>query len=118
MTSKLYEFRDYHYVGDMDDYRRWWAEALPIFQDRFEVLGLWFDSGEPPRIMGSDPMPLPHGSANVTWILAWPDLSTRDEQWDALWDDDEWKACWDRHPGFDNYVNMSVRFLREAPSSG
>ena len=111
MSELLYEFRDYHYAGDMDAYRRWWAEALPILEARFDVRGLWFDSGIAARIDGSDPMPLPHGSANVTWILAWPDIATRDERWDALWNDDEWTTCWDRHPGFEHYVHMSVRFL-------
>lgn len=111
MPTDIYEFRDYHYAGDMDDYRRWWEEALPIFQQRFDVLGLWFDSGEPARIGGSSPMDLEHGSANVTWILRWPSVADRDRLWDDLWSDEHWLDCWSRHPGPDDYLQLSSRFL-------
>lgn len=115
MTDGLFEIRDYHFVGDMDAYREWWTEAMPLLRGRgLDVRGLWYDSGEPARISGADPMELPHGSANVTWIIRWDDLDQREREWGALWDDEGWTACCDRHPGFDGYQHMSVRFMDEA----
>ena len=110
--ASLYEFRDYHYAGDMDDYRQWWSEAMPILRGRgFDVIGLWYDGGVPARISGSDPMELEHGSANVTWVIRWDGIDQREREWDALWEDAEWTACADHHPGFDGYKHMSVRFM-------
>lgn len=115
MSADLYEFRDYHYDRDRwDEYREWWGPALEILRRRLDVVGLWFDSGNEPRIAGSEPMDLPHGSANVTWILRWDDIDQREAQWDALWDDAEWSEHWDKHPGIDGYLHMSVRFLNRA----
>lgn len=111
--GQLYEFRDYHYVGDMAEYRMWWKDAGEILGSRIDVIGVWFDSGIAPRISGTEPMPLPYGSANVTWVIRWDDIAQRDQVWDALWDDPEWAACAERHPGFDLYRHMSVRFLEQ-----
>jgi hypothetical protein len=113
-VGHLYEFRDYHYDGDFDAYKEWWVEGIEVLGARMEILGVWFDSGIPARIGGVDPMPLPHGSANVSWIIRWDDLAQRDTTWDALQVDAEWIACAERHPGFDRYRHMSVRFLEKA----
>jgi len=110
-VSHLYEFRDYHYEGDFDAYRDWWKEGLGVLGARMDVLGVWFDSGIPARISGANPMQLRHGSANVTWVIRWDDLAQRDAVWDALQVDPEWIACAERHPGFDGYQHMAVRFL-------
>ncbi len=100
MGDDLFEIRDYHYAGDMEPYRQWWVEAMPILRGLgVDVLGLWYDSEEPPRIDGANPMEPPHGSANVTWIIRWDDLEQRDREWAALWQDDDWMACAERHPG-------------------
>ncbi|MGA7227093.1 MAG: hypothetical protein WBZ40_14000 [Acidimicrobiia bacterium] len=115
VADGLYEFRDYHFRRDLwDEYKRWWEAALPYFSDRFDLLGLWFDSGIPARIGGTDPMDQPHGSANVTWILRWDDIETRDALWSAMWDDPEWLDLWSRHPDEDGYHQMSVRFMDRA----
>ncbi len=112
VNDEIFEFRDYHYDGDLDAYAAWWAEALPILRPRCDVRGVWIDSGVAPRIAGSAPMDLPHGSANVTWVIRWDGMEQREESWAALWEDREWQDCWSRHPGTDNYLHMSVRFLR------
>jgi hypothetical protein len=112
MTGGLFEFRDYHYDGDLDEYRRWWEEALPLMRQRFDIVGVWTDDGEPPRIAGATPMALPLGSANVTWVIRWDDMADREQAWNAMADDAEWQALADRHPGFENYLHMSARFLR------
>lgn len=114
-TRPLYEIRDYHYRRDrMDEYREWAGEASQTLGERFHLVGFWVDIGIPARISGSDPMELPHGSANVTWIIRWDDMAQRDAAWEALWQDPTWKDCWERHPGFDGYLHMSVRFFGEA----
>lgn len=82
-----------------------------MLQPRMDLVGWWLDSGEEPRIMGSEPMELPHGSANVTWMIRWESIEERERRWDELWEDQEWLDVWERHPGFDGYLHMSVRFM-------
>ena len=85
MATSIFEIRDYHYRADrIDEYREWAHEAAKVLHDRLDVLGFWVDAGIPARIMGSDPMDLPHGSANVTWVIRWDDM----EQREAVWEDE------------------------------
>lgn len=98
----------------MDDYREWVHHAAPVLAERFDVLGFWVDDGIPAITMGSDPMELRHGPGNVTWMIRWNTMEQREREWDALWDDPIWNETWARHPGFEGYLHMSVRFLREA----
>lgn len=110
----LIEVRDYHYRPDrMDEYRVWAGDAGPFLRERWEMSGFWVDSGEAPIIMGSSPMEPEHGWANVTWVLKWRDMEERTTAWEELWEDPEWQAIWDRHPGFDGYLQLAVRFLEE-----
>lgn len=112
MSGSLYEIRDYHYQRDrMDAYRTWTEQALAVLQPKMDVVGWWIDAGEEPRIMGSEPMDLPHGSANVTWMIRWDSIEQREERWDALWEEQDWLDVWEKHPGFDGYLHMSVRFM-------
>lgn len=115
MSEPVFEVRDYHYDrARWPEYTAWASEAAQILRDRFDLLGFWIDADIPARVMGSDPMELPHGHANVTWVIRWASLEERESHWAALWEDDEWHDCWDRHPGYDGYAHMSVRFLRAA----
>ncbi|NNE96944.1 MAG: hypothetical protein HKN24_13040 [Acidimicrobiales bacterium] len=108
--NEITEIRDYHFAGDLGAYQTWWQDALPVIGAHMEIIGVWVDSGEPPRISGSSPMELPLGSANVTWMIRWPDMEAREQGWAALGEDPAWIECADRHPGFDDYLHMSVRF--------
>lgn len=83
------------------------------FASGWGVSGLRVDSVEPGQLFGADPRPRAHGPANVTWIIRWRDREERDAAWDALWQDGAWKALWARHPGFEGYRQLSVRFLDE-----
>lgn len=115
MSGSILEIRDYHYRPDrMGEYRTWAHEAAIVLRDRLDVVGFWVDAGVPARISGSSPMDLPHGSANVTWIIRWDSMNQREAGWEALWEDDVWLEAWDEHPGFEGYLHMSVRFLKEA----
>jgi len=111
MAAEIFEVRDYHYAGDLAEYRAWWAEALPVLRRSFDIVGVWTDFGEPARISGATPMDLPLGSANATWMIRWSDLDGRERAWAELADDEQWKAIAERHPGWDDYLHMSVRFL-------
>ncbi len=114
----IYEIRDYHYEPDrLDQYRVWAQEAVEFLGERFELLGWWLDAGIPERIMGSDPMEPKHGPANVTWILVWEDMEHREREWEALWEDPAWMETWGRHPGFEGYLHMSVRFMDRVSAS-
>lgn len=97
----------------MEAYRVWAEEAGVFLRDRWDMSGFWLDSGEPARISGSDPMSPRHGTANVTWVLHWDDMAEREAAWDDLWEDPVWKEIWSRHPGFDGYLQLSVRFLEQ-----
>ena len=115
MRGKLWEFRDYHYRRDrLDEYETWTEEAIRILRERLDIVGFWFDSGDEPKIGGSEPMELPHGSANVTWVIRWDDIDHREREWAALWEDDEWMAQWASHPDSEGYLHTSARFMREA----
>ena len=110
----IVELRDYHYETDrMDAYRLWAAKAGPFLRDRWDMSGFWIDSGEPPQIFGADPMEPKHGSANVSWMIRWSSMEEREAAWEQLWADDEWNELWSQHPGFQGYLQLSVRFLEE-----
>lgn len=110
----IFEIRDYHYDTDrLEEYRAWAGEAVVFLGERWDLLGWWMDSGKEPRIMGSDPMELEHGLANITWMLGWDNMKERESAWDELWEDSEWLALWDRHPGFDGYRQLAVRFMEK-----
>lgn len=108
------EVRDYHYDPDrMDAYRAWAAEAGPWLRQRWDMAGFWVAAGEEADLFGADPRPSPHGPANVTWTIRWRDRAERDAAWEQLRADDDWKAIWARHPGYEGYRQLSVRFLEE-----
>ena len=107
----MIEVRDYHYDPErLDEYRAWAAEAGPYLRDRWDVDGFWISTADDPIVMGSDPA-LPLGPANVTWVIRWPDMATREAEWENLWADDKWNDLWDRHPGFEGYRQLLVRFM-------
>ena len=111
----MIEVRDYHYDPDrLDEYRTWAAEAGPFLRDRWDAHGFWIDSGIPSDVFGADPMEPRHGQANVTWWIRWESKAQRDAAWEQLWEDEDWKALWSRHPGFEGYRQLAVRYLDEA----
>lgn len=110
----MIEVRDYHYdPSRLPEYRAWAAEAGPWLRDRWDVDGFWVRGDEEGELFGADPVPSPHGPANVTWVIRWSDRAERDAAWEALWQDDAWNDLWSRHPGFDGYRQLSVRFMDE-----
>jgi hypothetical protein len=108
----LVEVRDYHYDPErIDAYRSWAEEAGRFLRERWDMSGFWLPSGAEPTLSGSDPQQHPHGFPNVTWVLRWDGMDHRDSAWKELWEDPDWNEIWSEHPGFDGYLQMSVRFM-------
>ena len=106
----IYEIRNYHYEPSrMTEYRAWAADkALPYIREHFDLLGFWVSTDEPAEVTGK---PLDElGSATVTWILRWPDIATRHEQFPKQFGTDEWKAIMADNPGLENYHRMEAKF--------
>ena len=112
----LYEVRDYHYRPDIwDDYRKWaTGEAIPFLKANMDVLEFWLDSGIEPEISGTKPVRSDIGSANVTWVIRWPDKDTRDREFAKVMGSEGWRDIWSRHPDPGGYRQVSVRYMEKA----
>jgi uncharacterized protein YbaA (DUF1428 family) len=109
----IYEVRDYHYRTDQfDAYKAWAEKAAPVLKKHLDVVGFWVDTGAAPEVRGSDPIKVPQGYANVTWIIRWPSKELRDIQLPKALDHPEWKAMWNEHPNPRGYVQLLSRFMR------
>ncbi len=111
----LYEIRNYHYRPDkFDAYRRWAIDlAAPFLTTHLDVIDFWLGTQDPPEMSGTDPMPLAHGSANVTWIIRWADMAARTEG-QAIYQSDGWRAIWAQHPDPGGYLQLEARFAESA----
>jgi len=112
----LYEVRDYHYRRDIwDKYTKWATEeAVPYLKSHFDVVAFWLDSGIEPRISGTNPVASDIGSANVTWVIRWPDLEAREREYPKVMGSEGWRDVWSRHPDQGGYRQVSVRFMNSA----
>jgi len=106
------EIRNYHYdPGKFAAYREWAiSEAVPFLKANLNVVGFWLDSGEPPEISGQNPMDLPLGSANVTWIIRWEDMEDRARGHAEVLQGEGWRDIWSRHPDTNGYRQMEAKF--------
>jgi hypothetical protein len=52
---------------------------MSILRDRLDIVDFWFDAVIPGETGGSQPMDLPLGRSNVTWIIRWDDIHQRDQ---------------------------------------
>ncbi|MDX1511474.1 MAG: NIPSNAP family protein [Nitriliruptorales bacterium] len=114
-AGPLFEIRDYNYRPErIDDYRAWARGAVPVLAELLDLVGFWIDAGIEARVAGSDPMTPRHGHPKTTWVIRWQDMEEREARWEALWEEPSWQDQWSRHPGFDDYLHMAVRFLHAA----
>ena len=106
------EIRNYHYdPAKFADYKAWaLSEAVPFLKANLDIIGFWMESGDPSEIGGSDPMDLPHGSANVTWIIRWKDMQDRAEGHIRVFQGEGWQDIWSRHPDANGYLQMEAKF--------
>ncbi len=107
----IYEIRNYHFRPDLIEPYKAWAksEASPYLGSLMDVVGFWINSNDAPEIMGE-----PHdhlGTANVTWIIRWPDLTQRNEVWARILASPEWIDLFSRVPGGPaSYLRIEAKF--------
>lgn len=111
----IVEIRNYHFdPSKLDAYRVWAVEeAVPFLKANLDVVGFFVDNGEPVQYLGSDPMDLKHGAANVTWMIRWADMEQRNAGHKALFTSKPWRAIWEKHPSPNGYLQMEARFTEE-----
>ena len=107
----IYEIRNYHFDPEQFEEYKAWAQdhALPYLSRELDLVGFWANSDIPNEVVGApmDDM----GSANITWIIRWPDKNTRDEQFPAKFGTDEWTQIFSQVPGgMDSYHRMEAKF--------
>jgi hypothetical protein len=62
----------------MQEYKQWAAAwALPYIREHVDLVGFWVDTDETPQVRGKALDEL--GSATVTWIIRWDDMTKRNE---------------------------------------
>ena len=107
----IYEIRNYHFDPErFDDYKTWAKEkALPFLDRELDLVGFWANGDDPSDIVG-EPMD-EMGSANITWIIRWPDRATRDATMDSVFTGEEWGAIFADVPGgMASYKRMEAKF--------
>ena len=107
----IYEIRNYHFDPQrLEDYKAWARDkALPFLDRELDLVGFWANTDADSEVNGApmDDM----GSANITWIIRWPDRATRDERMATLFSGDEWAKIFEDVPGgFDSYKRTEAKF--------
>lgn len=110
----IYEVRDYHYRKDLfKEYKAWAEKAVPVLKKHLDVVGFWIDTGDAPEVRGTNPVDMPIGYANVTWIIRWENREVRDAQLPKALGHPEWRAVWKEHPDPGGYKQLLSRFMEE-----
>lgn len=107
----IYEIRNYYYEPSrLQAYKAWARDkAMPCLKRNLDVIGFWVNTDVPPEITGRPMDAL--GSANVTWIIGWNDLSKRRATLDALFATPEWLAIFEHVPGgMASYLRIECKF--------
>ena len=106
----IYEIRNYYYEPSLlEDYRRWASgDAIDYLRDHLDVVGFWISGDVPVEVRGAPTDEL--GTANVTWIIRWPDLDTRHETMGRVLTTDEWKAIFAGNPGRRHYLRTEIKY--------
>ena len=105
----IYEIRNYHFEPALfEDYKTWIKERAGEYLAReLDLVGFW--AGDDNEVTGADMDEL--GSANITWILRWPDRATRDEKMGTVFSSEEWGKIFEHVPGgIDSYKRMEAKF--------
>ena len=108
----IYEIRNYHFKPERFDEYKVWAKdkALPFLKQKLDLVGFW--AGDDNEVNGAEMDSL--GSANITWIIRWPDRATRDEQMATVFTGDEWAEIFKDVPGgMESYLRMEAKFTED-----
>jgi hypothetical protein len=107
----IYEVRNYHFKPELlADYKAWAKDkAIPYLSGVVDVVGFWVNSDAPPEVGGAPLDAL--GSANVTWVIRWPDLASRNVGWPKATSGPEWEAVFAQVPGGGaSYLRVEAKF--------
>lgn len=106
----IYEIRNYHFnPARLEEYKTWAKEkALPFLDRELDLVGFWANAGDS-EVLGEPMDKL--GSANITWIIRWPDRETRDATMGTLFETDEWGEIFADVPGgLTSYERREAKF--------
>ena len=108
----LYEIRNYHFDPQrFEEYKAWAKDkALPFLQRELDLVGFW--AGDDSEVTGApmDDM----GSANITWIIRWPDRAARDAKFETVFTGAEWEEIFTEVPGgLESYKRMEAKFTED-----
>jgi hypothetical protein len=107
----LYEIRNYHFKPErFEEYKVWAREqALPFLTQELDLVGFWANTSAQPDVTGAPMDEL--GSANLTWIIRWPDRATRDARMDEVFTGDAWGEIFANVPGgMESYLRLEAKF--------
>ncbi len=95
----MFEIRNYHFDPELFDQYKAWAttSALPYIRSQVDLVGFWTSLDEPAQV-GGEPLD-DLGSANVTWIIRWPDQPTREAEFKRVFTSPEWAEIFKDVPG-------------------
>lgn len=109
----LFEIRNYHFEPTLfEEYKSWAKDyALPFLDRKLDLVGFWATEGES-DVTGVAMDEL--GSANITWIIKWPDRASRDQTMSTLFTGQEWDNIFKHLPGgIDAYRRMEAKFTKD-----
>jgi hypothetical protein len=108
----MFEIRNYHYAPDkIEAYKQWAVEhAIPFLSSHLTLIGFWIGNNSAPELSGKVPMSLPLGSANVTWIIEWDSMETRNNFRNEILTGHEWLNIKSLLPSIDGYLQIESRF--------
>ncbi|MEM7099185.1 MAG: hypothetical protein AAF541_13065 [Pseudomonadota bacterium] len=107
----IFEIRNYHFDPErFDEYKTWAREqALPYLDRELDLVGFWATGSDANEVNG-EPMDA-LGSANITWIIRWPDKAARDAKMAEAFTTDEWTEIFANVPGgLPSYHRMEAKF--------
>ena len=107
----LYEIRNYHFDPEKFEAYKAWArdEALPFLSQELDLVGFWANTDAPTEVTG-EPMDT-MGSANITWVIRWPDRETRDATMASVFTGEAWGKIFANVPGgLESYKRMEAKF--------
>jgi len=110
----IYEIRNYHFKPDrFEEYKAWAREhALPFLSKELDLVGFWTNLSDDADVTGAPMDEL--GSANITWIIRWPDKTARDNTMGSVFTGDEWANIFAHVPGgMESYIRMESKFTED-----
>jgi hypothetical protein len=107
----IYEIRNYYFEPSrLDEYKAWAKnKAMAYLKRNLNVLGFWANTHQKPEVSGRDMDAL--GSANITWIIGWNDVSQRKATLDKVFATPEWREIFKYVPGGPaSYLRIECKF--------